>query len=210
MISQLHLSALIWAAGIIWAALLVFDGTNVSTGLFKPCSTVVAGLGLLLLLFDKWIWRFRILHPWFVDRPNIRGTWKGQLISTWVDPQTGTKPEPIDAYLVIRQTFSGIHMRLITRESSSESLADNIPKDADGVYSVASIYRNTPKLSHRPVSPIHNGGLLLRVLGDPVSSLEGHYWTDRGTQGEVVFHEKSDVLFFDFATASSAVFKKPG
>jgi len=199
-----------WAALILWVLLLVVDGTEVSSGLFKPCSTVVAGLGLLLLAFDKWLWKFRFLHPWFVDQPYLQGTWKGQLVSNWVDPQTGTRAEPIEAYLVVRQSFSAIHFRLITRESSSEALANNIPKGADGVYAIASIYRNTPKLTHRPVSEIHLGGVLLQVLGDPVHALEGHYWTDRGTTGAVRFNEKTEELLFDYEKASATTFRQAG
>jgi hypothetical protein len=206
-ISKIHLSVLVWAIAGLWVLSLALDGTQVSTGLFKPCSTVVTVLGLLLLAFDKWLWRFRLLHPWFVDRPYIRGTWKGQLTSQWVDPKTNQPLGPIEVYLVVRQTFSSIHLRLITRQSSSESLANNIPKEPDGVYTIASIYRNTPKIPNRVISEIHHGGVILQVLGDPVHALEGHYWTDRGTLGELRFVEKSETLYFDFDSACQGQFE---
>lgn len=207
MISKIHLSVLVWSIAGLWVLSLALDGTQVSTGLFKPCSTVVTGLGLLLLVFDKWLWRFHFLHPWFVDRPYLRGTWKGQLVSQWVDPTTNLPVGPVEAFLVVRQTFSSIHLRLVTRQSSSESLANNIPKDSDGVYTVASIYRNTPKIANRGASEIHHGGVILQVLGDPVHALEGHYWTDRGTLGELRFLLKSEKLYFDFDSATQGEFK---
>lgn len=207
MISKIHLSVLVWAIAGLWVLSLALDGTQVSTGLFKPCSTIVTVLGLLLLAFDKWLWRFRLLHPWFVDRPYIRGTWKGRLTSQWIDPKTNHPLGPIDAYLVVRQTFSSIHLRLITRQSSSESFANNIPKEPDGVYKIASIYRNTPKIANRVISEIHHGGVILQVLGDPVHALEGHYWTDRGTLGELRFVEKSEKLYFDFDSACQGQFE---
>ncbi len=209
MISRLHLTALCWAVASLWVLMLVLDGTKVTSGFFKPCSTVVTILLVLLLVFDKWLWGCRFLHPWFVDRPYIKGTWKGQLVSQWVDPKTNKPRGPIEVYLVVRQTFSAIHLRLMTRESSSESLADNIPKGPDGVFSIASIYRNTPKIANRAVSEIHHGGVVMQVLGDPAYALEGHYWTDRGTLGELRFEAKAEKLYFDFETAAKADFKGP-
>lgn len=210
MIKGIHLSALIWGAFIIAFAMLLLDGAQVTTGLFKPCGGVVTVLTLVLLAFDKWLWSLRLLHPWFVDRPYLKGTWKGVIKSNYVDPETQQKVPPIEAYLVIRQTFSAIHLRLMTRESASESLANNIPKGEDGVYTVASVYRNTPQISVRHRSAIHHGALVIRVEGDPVASLTGEYWTDRLTCGELHFKEKSESLYFDFASASAGAFMTLG
>src|SRR6266849_7262475 len=154
MIKDIHLSTLVWGVFIILAVLLVLEGTQVTAGLFKPCGAVVTVLGFALLIFDKWAWGFRFLHPWFVDRPYLKGTWTGVLVSNYVNPATQQRVPPIEVYLVVRQTYSAIHLRLITRESTSESLANNIPKGEDGVYCVASVYRNTPQLAHRDRSPI--------------------------------------------------------
>src|SRR5262249_935288 len=192
------------------ALMLVIDGTQVTTGLFKPCGAVVTVLGLLLLAFDKWAWSFRFLHPWFVDRPYLKGTWKGMLESSYIDPATQQRVPPVEAFLVIRQSYSAIHLRLITKESASEAMANNIPKGEDGGDSGASVYRNTPQLGHRDRSAIHHGALLIRVEGDPVMSLTGEYWTDRMTRGELRFTEKSETLYFDFASAAAGTFTKPG
>jgi hypothetical protein len=88
-------------------------------------------------------------------------------------------------------------------------MANNIPKGEDGVYTVASVYRNTPQLGVRDRSAIHHGAIIIRVEGDPVTSLTGEYWTDRLTRGELRFLEKSDTLYFDFASASAGRFTKP-
>jgi hypothetical protein len=209
MIKGIHLSTLVWGVIIILAVMLILEGTQVTTGLFKPCGAVVTVLGLVLLAFDKWLWSLRFLHPWFVDRPYLKGTWKGVLVSGYIEPATQQKVPPIEAYLVIRQTYSAIYLRLITKESTSESMANNIPKGVDGVYSIASVYRNIPQLPHRHHSEIHHGALVIRVEGDPVTSLTGEYWTDRLTHGEMRFTEKSETLYFDFASASAGTTSKP-
>ncbi len=207
-IKDIHLSTIVWAVFIILAVLLLLDGTHVTPSLFKPCGSVITVLGFILLIFNQWAWSWSRLHPWFVDRPYLKGTWKGMLVSSYVDPQTQQRVQLIEVYLVIRQTYSAIHMRLITKESSSESLANNIPKGEDGVYSVASVYRNTPQLAHRSGSPIHHGAMLLRVEGDPVVSLSGEYWTDRQTQGEIQFTEKSEKLYYTFEAAATGKFTR--
>lgn len=194
----------------ISAISLILDGAEVSSGLFKPCGTVTSALAFGLLVFDKWAWKLHWLHPWFVDRPYLKGTWKGVLHSTYVNPETQKGVPPIEVYLVVRQTYSSIHMRLITNESSSESLANNFPCGDDGVYQVASVYRNTPQIAHRDRSPIHHGAFLLKVEGDPVASLSGEYWTDRNTRGQLLLTEKTEIIYFDFNSAAAGCYAKPG
>jgi len=190
MISRAHLSTLLLVAAILWAILLLLDGTSVSLSFFSPFSTVLGVLVIVISIFDKWLWRLRLLHPWFVPLPNIEGTWTGQLASTWVDARVGAAGVTLDAELVIRQTFSSIHLRLSTPESNSELLSGNIVRKPDGTYQVVAVYRNTPRLLRRDQSPIHYGGVILDVMGGPPGFLEGEYWTDRGTRGELRFSKK--------------------
>ncbi len=202
-----QLSTLVYAVVGILAIALLVDGAQPVGSIFKPCGTVITVTGLLLIAFDKWAWSFRFLHPWFVARPYIKGTWSGVLTSEYIDPKTGSQVAPIEVYLVIRQTYLTIHMRLFTKESSSETLAMEIPRAADGVYSVASIYRNTPRQDHRDHSPIHHGAMLIHVEGDPIVRLRAEYWTDRLTRGQIVFEERSKGIHFDFDSASKAVYE---
>jgi hypothetical protein len=140
---------------------------------------------LFLVAFDLWAWRLRFLQGWFVPRPDIRGTWRVELHSDWKEPTAKEVVAPIAAYLVVRQTFSTLSLRMLTSESSSELVAAEIGKAADGTYRLAAVYRNEPKLSVRDRSPIHYGAIVLDVQGDPVKHLVGYYWTDRSTRGEL-------------------------
>lgn len=208
MISRIHLFFLLAIAATLWALMLVLDGMVVSFAFFKPFSIVLGTMVLVLIAFDRYGWKWSVLYPWFVSIPNLQGTWKGQLISTWIDPKTGSQQPPIEAYMLIRQTFSSIHMRLLTRESNSEMLAGNIVQDADGVHTIAGTYRNITKLLRRETSPIHYGGLLLHVRGNPPQVLEGQYWTDRDSKGELRFAESSKMLYHDFESASTGKYGK--
>jgi hypothetical protein len=200
--SRIHLSAILLIAASLWAAVLSFAGVPLSTTWFRPFSPVLSVLLLLFVAFDLWAWRFRFLQGWFVPRPDVRGTWRVVLQSDWKEPATGQTIGPITAFLVIRQTFSMISMRMLTVESSSELVGAAIAKANDGTYRISGVYWNEPKLSVRDRSPIHYGGLLLDVEGSPVERLSGHYWTDRATKGEIasVAHKIEQLVSFDSAS----------
>ena len=106
MLSRLHLSAILLIAAALWGGMLIFDGVAVNGKWFRPFSTVVGVLLLLLVIFDIWAWRWRLLRGWFVPRPDLRGTWRVELRSNWKNPATKVGVGPIVAYLVIRQTFA--------------------------------------------------------------------------------------------------------
>ncbi|MEX1195478.1 MAG: hypothetical protein WD904_09425 [Dehalococcoidia bacterium] len=201
MISRTHFTPLLAVAVLFWSVLLILNGQSVSLDLLKPFSTVAGAIGVVALAFERWIWRWRYLYPWFVSTPNLQGTWSGQLVSDW-KREDGSSTPPIVVYLVIRQTLSTISMRLLTPESSSVLLGGNVTKEVDGVETVTGIYLNTPDILRRDRSPIHHGGMILQVQGHPPARLEGEYWTDRGTKGRLCFTARSDKLLqlFDVAT----------
>jgi diguanylate cyclase (GGDEF)-like protein len=113
--------------------------------------------------------------------PDLRGTWQGRLHSGWVDPNTNLRQEPREVFMSIKQTDATVHMRLLTTESQSVSLAAAIVQAADGQWSLNSIYRNEPGHSARHRSPIHHGGMILRVGGPPPTSMSGDYWVVYGS-----------------------------
>ena len=185
MLSRLHLSAILVLAAALWGGLLVVEGVSVNGAWLRPFSTVVGVLLLLLAAFDLWAWRLRVLNGWFVPRPDLRGTWRVELQSDWKNPATDSGVGPIVAFLVVRQTFSTLSVRMLTAESASELVAAEINKASDGTYRLAAVYRNEPNLSVRDRSPIHYGAIVLDVQGDPVKGLAGYYWTDRNSRGEL-------------------------
>lgn len=209
MMSRAHVTTLISIAAAVWGAMLVMGGTDVEAGWIKPLGTVVGLLMLLLAGFNKWFWKLRLLYPWFVPVPDLTGTWKGQLVSEWIDHKTGRQVPPIETYLLVKQTFSEVQMRLMTKESASELLTGTVVREGTSVLA-AGLYRNTPKLNHRDRSPMHHGGLLLQVQGIDEKDglrLEGQYWTDRKTRGTLKFIERTSKSFDDFDRASEAKYE---
>lgn len=209
MLSRLHLSTILLIAAALWGSMLVFEGVAVNGTWFRPFSTVVGVLLLLLVAFDLWAWRLRVLHGWFVPRPDLRGTWRVELQSDWKNPETNRVGDPIVAYLVVRQTFSTLSVRMLTSESASELVAVEINKASDGTYRLAAVYRNEPKLSVRERSPIHYGAIVLDVQGDPVTDLVGYYWTDRNSRGELRTLARHDALVGSFKKAQELLPGRP-
>lgn len=202
MISRIHLSAVLLLGAMAWGVLLVIGGVSVSISWIKPLSTVTGLLLILLGAFDRWLWRLPILQGWFVDRPDIRGTWRAKLDSSWLDTSTGEASAPITAYIVVRQTYTSLSLRLMTKESSSELVGAQFRKSSDGVFQLAGVYRNEPRQMLRQQSPIHYGAILLEVRGKPVNALTGHYWTDRNTNGEIYLENRLRKIFTGYEAAA--------
>lgn len=197
---QKHIKALIFILAIIWVILLFIAGViPVTLAVFKPMGFVTAIAIFLIGAFDKWIWKWKILHSWFVPIPNLSGTWKAGLDSNWVDKATGEGSKDIEAYFIIEQTFSSIKVTLLTKESSSELISGQLFKDKNnGKYYITGIYLNEPKMLKKD-SPMHYGALRCNVMADKRAvTIEGNYWTDRQTKGEIHFLKHSPHIYHNF------------
>lgn len=186
---------------VMTAAVLFLQGVRVGAkSLYSAFSYVVTGVTFLLAAWEKYLWH---IWPFFYlqKEPDLRGTWKGQISSNYVDPNTQVRKPPIEVYVVVRQTCWTIDVRLFSAESSSVTLSGSLFSDSANVFTLACTYRNTPTVLRRQRSPISHGGLLLYVRGSPIHQLDGEYWTDRGTVGEMLLTGRSKQQAHDFAQA---------
>jgi hypothetical protein len=68
----------------------------------------------------RWLWRkFPVLGRTIF--PDLNGTWKGTLQTTWKDPNTGLSPGPIETTVWIRQDLLSFSVKQQTKESPSWS-----------------------------------------------------------------------------------------
>jgi hypothetical protein len=205
--TNIQLKVLIGLVVVIWAVVLVAQGHHVPLDYLKAFSYSVTGASFALVLWERWLWSWRIFRPWLTTRPDLRGTWKGHLISDWIDPNTKQGRGQIEGYVVIRQTYSNTDVRLLTAESGSVSLSATIFADNVGIQTLAVVYRSTPRILLRERSPIGHGGMLLYVRGTPVHQLDGEYWTDRATKGEITLTFRSSKCYHDYTQAQSGRYK---
>jgi hypothetical protein len=210
-------SSQIWfivgSASLIWLALSVFGLTSGGgLSVVFTLADIIPALLFVGWIFEGWLWRWSPFHAVsLISTPVVIGTWRGELASFWVDPKTGQRPAIKTVYLTMAQTATTVSVRLLTDESVSEQLSGMITK-ADSGYPVISYnYRNTPDLKFREnnVSPIHYGGAVIEILGDPATGLKGWYWTDRETKGEFKFHEHCPDSAQSFAQAQGLTFGPP-
>jgi hypothetical protein len=199
--TRIHIA--IAVAALVWAVLLVSQGVGLRESYLQPYE-IAAGVAVVALSgFDLWLWRFRPFR-WFSRMPILRGTWKGVLQTTWKDPSTGRVPGPIEVYLSVNQTYSSISASLITNQSQSGTVACEVCQVWPGRHTLVGTYLNEPRQLLRNGSPIHHGTMLLNTAGKHPTRLEGAYWTDRSTTGELVFESFLSRILSDFATCSKA------
>lgn len=153
-------------------------------GPIGPAVTVgVAGLWV----FDRWGWRQPGIRS-LLTRPVLHGTWDGELASSWVNPETGKKLEPDPAvFLVIRQRFWSVSVRLLTKESKSMSLFAELTSGQDGVCQLLYIYANQPEAEVEHRSKAHYGAVVLNAPRNRDDGIEGQYFTGRKTIGDMRF-----------------------
>lgn len=152
-----------------------------------PVGPGVALAGAGLWLFDRYAWRWPGICK-MVGRPVLHGTWHGELASHWVNPKTSQRvPVDPDVFLVVRQRYWRVKVRLLTKESSSVSMMADLKKDTDGVHQLLYVYANTPRPDVRHRSTLHYGAVVLGAPSDRSHGLEGEYFTGRNTQGEMRF-----------------------
>ena len=177
---------------IVWAVILVIKGIVDPWEAAKEIPAAAGYVGTFSVIFAQWLWKLPWLQGWLVLVPNLNGTWKGELVTTWKDPQTGLVPGPIDALLVVRQTLFKTSCVLRTKESISWSRAVAIQSAPDGAMKIIEfVYSNTPKPTVQHGSKPHDGACSLEVVAKPSRKLIGRYWTDRGTTGEMKFNFSS-------------------
>jgi len=176
----------IWA--IVVSVLLIFGILFlIKVGLNQPKAnellqlvpTTVTIELVIVWLFTKWIWRWKILHPWFVVTPDLSGKWEGKLHYVW----NGTEGDR-NASVTIIQSFNHIVVKLGTEESISRSVAASFDIDERrGVSDLYYTYINEPLVTIQDRSKIHYGTTrLVFDLHNP-TTLTGEYWTSRETKG---------------------------
>ena len=205
-LSRIHIASVVGLIVACWTLAFWIRGTPVlSLDFLWPFGGVVGAASLIVYIFNKWLWAWPVFREWYVKRPDLRGTWKVQINSHWVDPETGARPSPIHGYAAVRQTLTTLTIRLMTAESRSHLLAHSITLESDDIYRVAGVYRNEPELDlrgHR--SEIHHGSFLFEVHGSPPTAMDGSYWTDRLTRGTMRLSDRKRGPFDSYMEAKGA------
>lgn len=196
-LSRIGISVAVGIAAALWALyLFLLEGRLPSWSDLKPFSFVVGSLVLIGLWFEHQLWRTSLFQR-FLSRPDIRGTWKGEIVARYVHQGEEKTRDPIACFLSVTQSYSSIQMRLLTEESQSWLIADDIAKSPKGSgYQVVGAYTNQPNAEVRDKSDMHFGAMWLDTHGDDCkpNAMSGEYWTDRYTKGSITLNEREDEI----------------
>lgn len=119
--------------------------------------------------------------------PDLNGSWKGTLTSTWIDPETGSPKPPIPTEIIIRQGLFTTSVSLKTQKSASHSTRCFLEPFRDtGRFRIWYSYNNDPQAQFQHRSSPHEGvGFLECEFGTDPNRLIGRYYTARHTTGDI-------------------------
>ena len=189
-------------AASVWVLILVLTGGSVDTGWAQLLGYAASVVVLALLAFNRWIWCWPYVRR-VVGRISIRGTWKVELRSNY-EPRVD---ELIEAYLVVRQTYSEVSVVMLTERATSTSRAAHLGC-VEGRWTLAYLYTSTKHADapDRATNPHARGAAELVVASTPETHLEGDYWTEEGTTGRLRTTGHSTALFDTFAAARATTY----
>jgi hypothetical protein len=210
MLSNLQTWTIVGLAALIWLPLSLLGVATGGPAAVLWLSDLLAIVLIGASAFERWWWRWPRLHPHLIGTPDVGGTWRGMLESSWTDPATRTVRPPKVVYLAIRQTLTTVWVRLLSNESASDQMVGAVKKDpASQDWLLSYTYRNTPKLPLREHSPQHHGGTFLTIFGEPPTRVEGEYWTSRDTKGTLAMDGRAQAVAQSYVDAEALTYETP-
>lgn len=188
-------------AAVVWLVIAFVSGdTDGQWTALRAFSIAGSIATLLFLVYDRWAWAWPWIR-WFTGKPNLNGTWRGELQSDFV--RDGKQIDAIPTVIRIKQTDSTIYVTLFTGESSSITEQSELVREADDRWRLTFVYTNKPRAEVRSRSDQHQGLCELYIAGMD-DRLSGNYFTSRKTTGEMKFDEWSKKKYGDANTALAA------
>lgn len=168
----------VWSAVILFALRCAISWESIISSvsiydLFGYAGEAISVAVIFTGFYEKFLWR---INP-FEKTPKLAKRYRGTLKSSYDNIERTVSLE-------IQQTLMSVHITLISNESKSKSLSASID-EVLGEMQLTYCYLNTPKSEYRYRSEIHYGTATLSITNP--TALEGQYYTDRKTTGDMVF-----------------------
>jgi SMODS-associating 2TM, beta-strand rich effector domain len=198
--SQRWVRIVIALAAAVWAGIVITSGGKLKSSWINALGIAASVVVLLLLAFDRWMWRWPGFHQ-LLRRPVLHGTWRVEVRTSF----EARREEVIRAYVVIRQTYSTVRVNALFDRSRSNSLSADLIVE-NGVWTLFYIFRSEKGALARDDNPPARGGARLVVALAPHTHLEGDYWTEQGTRGQIASVGYTAKLFDTYSAAEAAAF----
>ncbi|KRB80091.1 hypothetical protein ASE01_00870 [Nocardioides sp. Root190] len=175
------------AISAIYTGVLFLSEVELDTWAKRIIAALPTIAAFAVVAYDRWLWKLGPalqLH----QTPHLGGLWKATLTPHQDShiPEGGNRG-PIDAFVVVEQTFWSVSVALFTVESKSYSRTSTFIKHGESSQrSLSFLYDNEPRIEHRVRSPRHVGACEISTPRGEPTRLQGYYFTDRLTKGELV------------------------
>lgn len=154
---------------------------NLENGI-RATSLGLSATTLFWTFHFSWGWKLPLLNKIFY-RPNLNGTWCGELVSDWKD-ESGNTIAPKEFFIVIRQSFLKIHFTTFTDNFVGVSYSETFYLSKDrGLKNVAYLFRKDTSQNNDEI--LREGATELRLIEANLNRLEGKYWSNRKTNGTI-------------------------
>jgi SMODS-associating 2TM, beta-strand rich effector domain len=174
------------------------------TLLWKAAATGMMAVAIYYFIFQRWLWRWRLLRPWLVKHPDLTGTWYAQFRGATFDTS-------FRSIVYIDHHFTSVSLTSVRPASRTNSVATTVvalPGNRLRLYIVYDSNVVVPLDGEAaPHGAEHSGCFRLDLAGADGRRkgrvLEGVYWTDkprgadindRGTWGRVSMRWQSRTL----------------
>jgi SMODS-associating 2TM, beta-strand rich effector domain len=179
--------AIIALVALAMIGLTLLTGDSIDQQGLRWLGSVASAITLLLLAFDRWIWRWPLVRnaTELSGGRVIHGTWRGTL-SYAADGDGAPGEQRI--FMAVHQTYSTVNVRCYFPERNSESwsLTANIEKQAHR-HVLRYIYRQQAAAPDRERNRPTEGACELALVGRPVEEISGSYYAERGGKGTIRF-----------------------
>jgi hypothetical protein len=194
--TRLHVGALIAVAVITWYGALVFGG-RLSPFEATPrehlsgITTAISVAAFAALTFQRRLWRWKLLYPWFVDIPLLAGNWEGNAFRKFKEGKPNELQVPVRVKIE-QPTISTVRYIQTMTDGSAEGHTESCQLflDHDGKFYLEGIYQVTKFEGHPETAgrrKIYYGAMRLQLDdGLNPNELSGSYWSDEFTTGRVV------------------------
>lgn len=174
---QKHNERLMYLTGILVVVrVLISKSLNQEIGPYGIVSNIgeaVSATVFIGWLYCKYLWRCEFFK--WESMPRLHKRYNGILKSSYDRIERKINLE-------IKQTLLSVEVKLISDESSSDSVNATI-SEIHGQKTLLYTYLNEPMSAHRHHSQIHYGTAKLSIISD--RELRGTYYTDRNTTGDM-------------------------
>jgi predicted pore-forming effector associated with SMODS systems len=133
-------------------------------------------------VYVRWGWRWPLACRLF-DRPDLTGTWVGELTTDWRGPD-GQPVGPRKLVLVVRQTLLYVYVTSFTDYFIGISYAETLRINRErGLRKLVYLYARDSTAVGETWN--REGVSELLIEGNPSEKMNGQYWTNTKTGGRI-------------------------